>query len=112
MSEYTVRPSYTNYLSRGIIRGLKGRSNTMSKKNRKARRPNVPMYTGPVAPTQPQAAKGGGGEFQITAAQSRPAASRETIVADYTHVISDLKRIGLLAGSLFVILIVLSFFIK
>ncbi len=28
---------------------------------------------------------------------------------DYSHVISDLKRIGVLAGSFFVILIVLSF---
>ena len=31
---------------------------------------------------------------------------------DYTHVKSDLKRIGLLAGSFFVILIVLSFFLR
>ncbi len=31
---------------------------------------------------------------------------------DYSHVISDLKRIGTLAGSIFVILIVLSFFLK
>jgi len=31
---------------------------------------------------------------------------------DYSHVISDLKRIGVLAGSFFVILIVLSFFLK
>lgn len=31
---------------------------------------------------------------------------------DYTYVIKDLKRIGTLAGSFFVILIVLSFFLK
>jgi hypothetical protein len=31
---------------------------------------------------------------------------------DYTHVKSDLKRIGVLAGSIFVVLIALSFFIK
>jgi hypothetical protein len=31
---------------------------------------------------------------------------------DYTHVIRDLKRIGILAGSFFGLLIVLSFFIK
>ncbi len=31
---------------------------------------------------------------------------------DYSHVISDLKRIGTLAGSFLVILIVLSFFLK
>ena len=86
----------------------------MSKKNKKTRRPNVPMYTGPVVATPPAAktATGGGGEPRMTVTTSRPAASRETIVADYTHVISDLKRIGLLGGSLFVVLIVLSFFIK
>jgi hypothetical protein len=28
---------------------------------------------------------------------------------DYTHVITDLKRIGILAGSFFVVLIILSF---
>ena len=31
---------------------------------------------------------------------------------DYTYVIKDLKRIGTLAGSFFVILIVLSFFLN
>jgi len=31
---------------------------------------------------------------------------------DYTHVKRDLSRIGMLAGSFFVILIILSFFIK
>jgi hypothetical protein len=31
---------------------------------------------------------------------------------DYSYVISDLKRIGILAGSFFVILIVLSFFLR
>ena len=31
---------------------------------------------------------------------------------DYTHIKRDLGRIGVLAGSFFVILIVLSFFIK
>ncbi|GAP06102.1 hypothetical protein ATHL_00948 [Anaerolinea thermolimosa] len=31
---------------------------------------------------------------------------------DYTYVIKDLKRIGTLAGSFFIILIVLSFFLK
>jgi len=31
---------------------------------------------------------------------------------DYSYVISDLKRIGILAGSFFVILVVLSFFLR
>ncbi len=31
---------------------------------------------------------------------------------DYSHIIRDLKRIGTLAGSFFILLIILSFFIK
>jgi len=31
---------------------------------------------------------------------------------DYTHVKRDLRRIGVLAGSFFVLLVVLSFFLK
>lgn len=31
---------------------------------------------------------------------------------DYTYVVKDLKRIGILAGSFFTLLIILSFFIK
>jgi len=31
---------------------------------------------------------------------------------DYTHVVKDLRRIGLLAGSLFLALVVLSFFLR
>jgi hypothetical protein len=80
----------------------------MSKKSKKARRPNVPMYTGPVTPAQPTS--GGGGDMQLAPRTS--AAPRETINADYTHVVSDLKRIGLLAGGLIAILVALSFFIK
>jgi len=38
--------------------------------------------------------------------------SRTEFNPDYTHVKRDLRRIGVLAGSFFVILIVLSFFIK
>nr|MBI2904696.1 hypothetical protein [Chloroflexota bacterium] len=92
----------------------------MSKKTKRARRPNVPMQTGPVQPAE----AAGGGEAKQPATQSAArastrAASRavalggaETINADYSHVISDLKRIGALAGGLLAILVVLSFFIK
>jgi hypothetical protein len=31
---------------------------------------------------------------------------------DYTYVVRDLRRIGLLAGSLIIVLVVLSFFLK
>jgi hypothetical protein len=47
---------------------------------------------------------------------SAPAASRYSSSSefnpDYSHVVKDLKRIGLLAGSFIVILIVLSFFLR
>gem|GEM_PF-753864 len=83
----------------------------MSKKSKRDRKPNVPMYTGPVTP----AATGGGGTPSTTtaiAASPRPVGRAESISADYTHVVSDLRRSVLLAGSLIVILVALSFFIK
>lgn len=51
-----------------------------------------------------------------SAATPRSSFSRRTTTAsefnpDYTYVIKDLKRIGLLAGTFFVVLIALSFFI-
>ena len=79
------------------------------KKSKKARKPNVPMYTGPIQPT----AAGGGGSVAVEGAAAAPRLARsETIEADYTHVVADLKRIGLLAGGLIAVLVALSFFIK
>ncbi|MEK7442475.1 MAG: hypothetical protein AAB571_10040 [Chloroflexota bacterium] len=78
----------------------------MSKKNRKNRQPNVPMQTTPVQSTQ---TKAGGGMIKMP---SRAQSGTETINADYTHVYSDLRRIGLLASLLIAGLVVLSFFIK
>jgi hypothetical protein len=93
------------------------------KKAKKTRTPNVPMYTGPV---QPESA--GGGTDTVTArpakVSARPVAApaattsaramsrTEGITADYTHIVSDLRRIGILAGAMLVVLIVLSFIIK
>ena len=49
----------------------------------------------------------------VSVAPSTPTASRSTeFNPDYTHVKRDLSRIGVLAGSFFVILIALSFFLK
>jgi len=78
----------------------------MSKKNRKNRQPNVPMQT---TPAQPAETKAGGGAIKMP---SRTQTGTETINADYTHVYSDLRRIGLLAGLLIAGLVALSFFIK
>ena len=41
-----------------------------------------------------------------------PVAARTEFNPDYTHTKKDLARIGLLAGTFFIVLIVLSFFIK
>ena len=65
----------------------------MSKKNRKNRQPNVPMQTTPVQSTQ---TKAGGGMIKMP---PRAQSGTETINADYTHVYSDLRRIGLLAAA-------------
>lgn len=47
--------------------------------------------------------------FKSTAASP---AARTEFNPDYTHIKRDLTRIGLLAGTFFAMLIVLSFFIK
>jgi hypothetical protein len=87
------------------------------KKARKARTPNVPRYTGPT-----QSGSGGGGSLTVESSApsatttSGTAAARatrtEAITADYTHVVSDLKRIAVLAGGLIVVLVILTFIIK
>ncbi len=90
------------------------------KKSRKARTPNVPRYTGPVQVVDGVA---GGGEtltarpakatVAATPAAVRAATARtEGIQADYTHIVSDLRRIGALAGGILVVLVILSFIIK
>ncbi len=43
---------------------------------------------------------------------SRRPATQAEFKPDYSHVVSDLKRIGMLAGSFFIILIILSFILK
>ena len=66
-------------------------------KRRRDRRPNIPMATL------------SGLQNQDPDAPSRPASVLEQFHADYTHVKRDLRRIGLLAGSIIAILVVLSF---
>jgi hypothetical protein len=82
-------------------------------KKRKARRPNIPLYAGPIpldkSSAAPAARDVGGAGGVIPA---RAASSLTQINADYTHIVNDLKRIGVLAGGFIVILIVLSFFIR
>jgi hypothetical protein len=66
----------------------------MSKKMR------APMRKTPVVTTS---------ESTSTPSQAR---SSQEFNPDYSYVIKDLKRIGLLAGSFFAILVVLSFFLR
>lgn len=58
---------------------------------------------------------------QVSKASAPPRSTSETprvrtsasdFNPDYTYVIKDLKRIGTLAGSFFVILVILSFFLR
>jgi hypothetical protein len=70
----------------------------MSKKQKR----QVPTSINPTAPARNATAP-------TTTTFSRRLATQAEFKPDYTHVISDLKRIGTLAGSFFVILIVLSF---
>ena len=86
-------------------------------KKRKARRPNVPLYTGPVAPSAPAEASTGQAGGASGKAANLPARLAQPplvgqIKADYSHVISDLKRIALLGGGLIAVLVVLSFFLR
>ena len=48
----------------------------------------------------------------VSVASSTKSTTATEFNPDYTHVKHDLRRIGVLAGSFFAILIVLSFFIK
>jgi hypothetical protein len=52
-----------------------------------------------------------GASTMITSNGGRTATDRE-FTPDYTHVTNDLKRIGILAGSFFVVLVALSFFMR
>ena len=69
------------------------------KKPKKFRTPNVPL----------EAVRAQGGGLESTAA---PRAAPGAVQFDYTYVRQDLRRIGLLAGSIITILVVLSFLIK
>jgi len=49
---------------------------------------------------------------KATAARAHGRSSVAEFNPDYSYVKSDLKRIGILAGSFFVVLVVLSFFLR
>ena len=67
------------------------------------------MVATPAAPAAPYTPASG-------TSTSRPArrgsAAVEEFKPDYAYIVKDLKRVGMLAGSFFVILIALSFIIK
>lgn len=48
----------------------------------------------------------------VAAPTGRYSASSSEFNPDYTPIIKDLKRIGILAGSFFAVLIILSFFLR
>ncbi len=70
------------------------------KKAKKARQPNIPMYTGPVT--------GAGGGLEMN--PGRPETT--SVQFDYTHIKKDLARIFTLAGLFIAALVGLSFILK
>ncbi len=74
------------------------------KKSKKLRRPNVAGAVGVQG-------RGGGMEAAAEPRVERPESTRTTNF-DYTYVVRDLKRIGVLAGGFITILVVLAFIIK
>jgi len=86
------------------------------KKPKKLRTPNVPpMLATPTATVvRPGAveSRNGGLELASEPHTVRSEPSRPAVTFDYSYVQKDLKRIGILAGSLIAVLVVLSFFIR
>ena len=70
------------------------------KKAKRARQPNIPMATGPVA--------GAGGGLELHTARPETASAN----FDYTHIKKDLTRIFTLAGFFIAVLVGLSFILK
>lgn len=73
----------------------------MSKKSRKKRLRQRPKKTVPAVR-----------ESSTSSSRDRVVRVQTDFQPDYTYVIKDLKRIGLLAGSFVTILVVLSFFLR
>ena len=72
------------------------------KKPKKLRRPNIAIASVGSGPAE---SRGGGHESPLRVEAGRGA-------FDYTHVRQDLRRIGILAGGIVTLLVVLSFFIR
>jgi hypothetical protein len=89
------------------------------KKSRKTRTPNVPIYTGPVPlaegetlTARPAKASKPSASASSSSSSLRALPRTEGITADYTHIVSDLRRIAMLAGGVLVVLVALAFIIK
>jgi hypothetical protein len=72
------------------------------KKPKKFRSPNVPLA----------AAAGLGAEVASVTVDSSAEPRAPRVQFDYTHVRQDLRRIGILAGTILVVMVALSFFIR
>jgi len=75
------------------------------KKPKKLRTPNVPL-----PPTAAAQARGGGVEAAAESRAGRVEAAGAQF--DYTNVKQDLRRIGVLAGTIITLMVVLSFFLN
>jgi hypothetical protein len=80
---------------------LKEKSMSTKKKPKKFRTPNVPLASAAVAADRATPGLESGAESRAARVQF-----------DYTHVTQDLRRIGILAGSIITLMVVLSFFLR
>ena len=85
----------------------------MSRKSRRNRvrqpvRDGVQAQTGNTSPQPPVAVEPPAAAVLQTAPSVRPSAKAVAAVAQHAHVVAELRRIGILAGIMLVILIVLA----
>lgn len=62
-----------------------------------------------VSPSETAASSTASSSAPVSRSYSRRAVTAQEFNPDYTYVVKDLKRIGMLAGTFFIILIALSF---
>ena len=85
----------------------------MAKKMKRQVTRSAPAETPMATPAAPTAGPSNGSGSRYPVRSSSTAASSSTeFNPDYSYVVTDLKRIGILAGSFITILVVLSFFLR
>jgi len=78
----------------------------MAKKSRRVRKQGRPARLSPAQMTQPEAGRAADKPIVATPVQSAPKVS--DLREEYRYVITDLKRIGIIAAAMLVVLIALA----